>query len=174
MSNLFFKNFPIVDYDGIALRNIILKSKIIKDILEKNDLFHPLTIEDGERPDTIAYDYYGDSDLYWIVLMSNDIIDPYYDWPMTQNEFRSYIIKKYGNIPAAMQEIIYWRNDDHDYFMTPESKTLLSSDEIQGWIHPVYAYDYENALNEQRREIRLLDKGLIQQVISEIGKIYYG
>lgn len=172
MSKEFFKNFPITDYDGISLRNILLKSKIISDILNRNDIFHPFTIEDGERPDTVAYDYYGDSELYWIVLMSNNIVDPYYDWPMTQNEFRSYIVKKYGTVQAAMQEIIYWKHADYDYYMTPESKSLLTNDEIQGWVLPVYAFDWENESNEKRREIRLIDRGLVPQILSEIAQIY--
>ncbi len=172
MPNQFFKNFPIIQYDGISLRNIILKSKILSEIISRNEIFHPLTIEDGERPDTVAYDYYGDSELYWIVFFSNNIVDPYYDWPMTQAEFRSYIVAKYGTVQAAMQEVIGWTNDDYDYMMTPLSKTLLSSEEIQGWINPVYAYDNEMIINERKREIRLIDKGLVPQIVSEISKIY--
>lgn len=172
MTNLFFQNFPIVDYDGISLRNLMLKSKIIRDIINRNDVFHPLVVENGERPDTIAFDYYGDSELYWVVLMSNDIVDPYYDWPMDDKEFKSYIIEKYGTVQEAMQEIIYWSNEDYDYYMTPESKALLSSDDIQGWTIPVYAYDFEEAANEEKRKIRLIDKNLVPQIVSEIGTIY--
>lgn len=172
MTTEFFSNFPIIDYDGIKLRNIVLKSKMIKEILERNDLFHPLTIEDGERADTIAHDYYGNSELYWLVYMSNDIVDPYYDWPMTYQEFLAYINKKYGSIPEAMSTIIHWRNPDHDYIMSTYSKQNLPAEAIIGWNTPVYAYDHEMAINEAKREIRLIDKGLVQKVVSEIGRIY--
>ena len=150
----------------------MLKSRIIKDILEKIELYQPLVIEDGERADTIAYDYYNDSELYWLVYMANSIVDPYYDWPMNQAEFKSYIIKKYGRVDLAMQKILFWSNPDFDYYMTNESKALLPSSEIQGWIEPVYAYTYENELNENKRNIHLIDKIFVPQIISEMNKIY--
>lgn len=154
------------------MRNIILKSRIIRDIINNVQVYHPLVIIDGERPDTIAYDYYGNSELYWLVLMSNDIIDPYYDWPLTYAEFNSYIVKKYGKIENAMGQILFWSNPNHDYYMTPETKANLSSDDLIGWNVPVYAYDYEYMLNENKRNIRLIDKSYTQQIVDEIGKIY--
>lgn len=172
MAENFFENFPLINYNGQKMRNIILKSRIIRDIINNVEVYHPLVILDGERPDTIAYDYYGDSALYWLVLMSNDIVDPYYDWPLTYAEFNLYIVKKYGSIQAAQGTLLYWSNENYDYYMTPETKSLLSADDTVGWINPVYAYDYEYEKNENKRNIRLIDKSYSQQIVTEIGKIY--
>lgn len=172
MSNKFFENFPVINYKGNQIRDILLKSRIVRDVFSTIEAFHPLVIKDGWRADTVAYDYYGDSELYWIVYMSNDIVDPYYDWPLDYSEFNSFIIKKYGSIATAMSTVVFWSNPNHDYFMTNETKSLLSADLLMGWTLPVYAYDYENKINESKRNIRLLDSSYTPQIISEISKIY--
>ena len=172
MANRFFENFPTVNYDGVKLRNIILKSKIISDVLGKVQVMHPYVINDGERADTIAFDYYGDSELYWLVYMSNSIVDPYYDWPMNQAEFQAYIIKKYGSIETAMTTVRYWSRPVTNYYMTPETKNLLPPEDLMGWATPIYQYDYENELNENRRNIVLIDSAYAPQIVSEIAKIY--
>jgi hypothetical protein len=172
MNNKFFEKFPLVNYNGREMRNIILKSRIIRDVLSQIEVMHPFVINDGERADTIAYDYYGDSELYWLVFMCNDIVDPYYDWPLEQNEFRNFIIKKYGSLEAALQKQEFWAHPDHDYYMTTETKSLLPVEDVTGWITPVYAYDIENEKNENKRNIRLIDVAYVSQIVSEISKIY--
>jgi hypothetical protein len=172
VNNKFFEKFPLVSYNGRDMRNLILKSRVIRDVLSKIEVMHPFVINDGERADTVAYDYYGDSELYWLVYMCNDIVDPYYDWPLDQQEFRAYIIKKYGSLEAALQQQVYWSHPDHDYYMTVATKSLLSPSETTGWITPVYAYDIENENNENKRNIRLIDSAYVSQIVSEISKIY--
>lgn len=34
------------------------------------------TVRDGDRLDTLAYAYYGDSSLYWAIADANNIVDP--------------------------------------------------------------------------------------------------
>lgn len=172
MAAKFFENFPTINYGGVSLRNLTLKSDIIKSVLDTVQVFHPFVIRDGERADTIAYDYYGNSELYWLVYMANDIVDPYYDWPMNQSEFKSYIVKKYGDAQTALSTILYWSNPNFDYYMTPDTKSLLDVNFLTGWDTPVYAYDYEDMLNENKRNIRLIDVSYATQIVSEIGKIY--
>lgn len=58
MSRQYFKNFPIVNYNGISLRNIMLKSSFIREILLSSSLYD-YTVPEGERITTVAYDYYG-------------------------------------------------------------------------------------------------------------------
>jgi hypothetical protein len=71
-----------------------------------------------------------------------------------------------------MGQIIYWSNPNYDYYMTPDTKANLAPEDLEGWIQPVYAYDYEYMLNENKRNIRLIDKSYSAQIVDEIGKIY--
>jgi hypothetical protein len=76
--------------------------------------FYPYTIVDGERPDNIAANYYEDPRYSWLVYFSNNIIDPYYDWPLTTKEFDSFINSKYGTKKSASEKIVFWRDNWRD------------------------------------------------------------
>lgn len=101
MASQYFKNFPIVNYNGVSLRNIMLKSSFASDLFLSSQGFYDYFIEDGDRPTTVAYNYYGSVDYAWLVILANQIIDPYFEWPLSTTEFDDYIIDKYGSIDAA-------------------------------------------------------------------------
>lgn len=110
MYNL-FTNFPIISYDGNAAVNVLAKVKFTKIAQNINAIFYPYTIAEGERPDIIAANYYDDPRYSWVIYMANDIIDPYYDWPLTEEEFKRFINKKYGSTENANREIAYWEDN---------------------------------------------------------------
>jgi len=110
MYNL-FSQFGVVLYNGVPVRNILTRVAFSDIIKKTGGVYHPYIVEDGERPDAIAYNYYGDSRYSWIVYMSNNIMDPYYEWPMSQNEFDRFITKKYGSRELAMKKILYWKDN---------------------------------------------------------------
>lgn len=110
MYNL-FSQFGIVYYNGVPVRNILTRIDFSDIVKKTGGVYHPYIVEDGERPDVIAYNYYGDSRYSWLVYMSNNIMDPYYDWPMSQNEFDRFITKKYGSRELATQKVLYWKDN---------------------------------------------------------------
>lgn len=116
----YFTNFPIITYDGALTVNILSKVKFNDIALKNNAVFYPYTIAEGERPDVIAANYYDDPRYSWVVYLCNDIVDPHYDWPLTDKEFKEFIIKKYGSVEAAYREIAYW--EDNWY----EDETVLT------------------------------------------------
>ena len=76
----YFKHFPLVQY-GNSVANTVAVNLFAKIAFQKNfqlnyEVFHPYTIKEGDRPDTIAYLYYGDSGYDWLVYFSNNIVDP--------------------------------------------------------------------------------------------------
>jgi hypothetical protein len=54
------------------------------------------SIKDGERPEHIAERVYGDPGYHWLILLTNNIIDPYHGWYMSGSALEEYIQKKYG------------------------------------------------------------------------------
>lgn len=110
----FFTNFPVITYNGALTVNILAKIKFREIALKNNAVFYPYTITEGERPDVIAANYYDDPRYSWVVYLCNDIVDPLYDWPLTEKEFKEFIIKKYGSIEAAYREIAYWEDNWYD------------------------------------------------------------
>lgn len=115
MSN-YFKNFPVVSYDGAYLRNILHRVKFNDNVKNFYSAFYPYTIKDGERLDMISEEYYGQSSSMWIIQLVNDIVDPYYDVPLSEENFKQFLIKKYGNIRNAHRKILYYKNNWNDDF----------------------------------------------------------
>lgn len=165
----YFKNFPVVQYGQHALRNIILKSKIGKDLIQSYDAFYPYTIKTGETPTSLAYDYYGSVEYVWLIFLVNDIVDPYYDWPMSDDIFQEYITNKYGSVTEAMNLArgAYYRNANYSYWMTKTTYENISSTERTGWT-VVSNYDYELYKNEEKRKIKLLDRSIAPDVSFEL------
>jgi len=105
----FFNNFPTITYNDNLAVNIVAKVKF-NDVVKKTAaVFYPYTILDGERPDMIAADYYDDPRYSWVLYLANDIVDPYYDWPLSDREFNEFINKKYNSLSNARRNISYWR-----------------------------------------------------------------
>lgn len=85
----FFKNllgtYEIDNHEIIKL----IRSVTIDDLVSDVHL-RPYYIQDGDTPDSLAQELYGDKDFYWIIMLTGNITDPFYDWPMDQIVLRSY------------------------------------------------------------------------------------
>jgi len=193
MSIKFFQNFPKITYQNKAARNLILKAAFVRNIMSKYGIFYPYTIKNDERADMIAHQYYGSSEYTWLVYLSNDIINPYFDWVLTQSEFEKYIIKKYGSIEDAMELILHYRKNHNTVPADPEDALVWTAEDIYTddyimpvetynqsnnlvksfWNVPVYAYNYEAQLNDDRRTIQLFDNDLTGVLEKEISTIFF-
>lgn len=89
----------VVDY--INIKDYFHLLKVRDDISPTKTLYEPYTVKNGERPEQISYDFYGDEQYYWVILQINDIVDYYSQWTLSQYEFDEYVIKKYGSLSAA-------------------------------------------------------------------------
>ena len=113
----YFSNFPLTYYvlnnsnkNDVKIVTDITKRFTIKNLLGKfyNTAFYEYYVKDGERPDVIASVYYEDERLDWLVLLVNEIYDPYFEWPLFAEDFNKYLISKYGSIPAAYQTVHHY------------------------------------------------------------------
>jgi hypothetical protein len=105
----YFSKFPSIMYGNALATNILARIKLNSAVRNKKMVFHPYVLKEGERPDTIAEHYYGDPYFAWLVYYANEIIDPYYEWPLSQRDFEQYIIKKYGTVELAQEKIAYYQ-----------------------------------------------------------------
>lgn len=106
----YFDKHPIIDYNGTPCRNILARADLTEATRKNTVAFYPYTAVDAERPDNLAYNYYDDPDYAWLVFMSNQIIDPYFDYPMTDEQFNRYIVSKYGSVAKAQRMVKFYRN----------------------------------------------------------------
>jgi hypothetical protein len=183
----YFSNFPKANYEILGNQSIVItdisrRFKFVEKVLKNKYILYNYVIREGERPDTIAYEYYGDSKLDWIVLLTNKVIDPYFDWPLNTSQFDQFMIKKYGsietakNIFAKFYKIIQAKQISYDGYSVPERVIEIDETMYQTLVDAnrkrVTAYDYEQQLNEDRKAIKLIDKVYTSQIISEAEKLY--
>ena len=168
----YFANHPVIEYRGLSLRNLMLSARVVKAALTNASVMYPYTLEEGDTPTMIAYDYYGSVDYVWLVLLSNNMIDPYTQWYKSQADFDAYIIKKYGSIEAAMNTIDHFsnRSDISAAKVSATTFQYMSADE-RTLLDPVSAYDTEVSLNESRRVINLIDASNAPRISLELERL---
>ena len=184
----YFDVFPQVEYEyddygnTVAATDITKRFKFIENVLKKTYIFYDYSIKDEERPDIIAHKYYKDAKVDWVILLINKIIDPLFEWPMSNVEFEQFLIKKYGSIATSKntvhsyEQIVSVESVDNDGNIIPEYRLLidqtvyntLSASERK----TITKYDYENELNESHRDIKLVDRSFLPQILAEVEKLY--
>ena len=97
----YFDRFPLIRYDiskngSERLVTDILRRIAFRDrLITQASLFNDYAVKDGETPEMVAERIYGSPSFHWIVLLFNEIIDPYLEWPMSDNQLIDYLDKKY-------------------------------------------------------------------------------
>ena len=107
----YFTKVPNIFYANSLCKDLSRRSKIEADRMASPFVYYPYEIQDDIRPDLISEFYYGDSTFDWTVYISNDIIDPYYGWYVTNENFEKFIIDKYGSVEDSQKYIKFWRNN---------------------------------------------------------------
>ena len=172
VSDIIYLKYKKNKYDGkyIRIKNIFSRIKIIDDVLPGATTFEDYFIQDGERPDTVAYDYYGDSGLDWIILIINNIKNVYEDWPMTTTVLNEYVAKKYANAG----DVHHYETLQQTYngtiilesgitvgesfrFTNPEGNTLSATLSRRA----VSNYEYEADKNEEKRQLYILKPSFV-------------
>lgn len=179
----YFTYFPKVDYDLLKindqtkLTNILKRFRFDSDVRQELNVFYTYSIQHGDRPDTVADKYYGDSNLDWVVLHYNYILNPLFQWPMFGQDLTNHIAKKYGSIANAnstiakrykilrnkiknsYQDIPEWvvEIDETTYNTLPEEKKRSYT-----------AYEWEIIQNDNNLEISLLDRTYLDQLLREV------
>ena len=111
MVALYFKNFKTIDYANNKVVDITERVTVTPNALKNPYAYYPLSIVNGARADTVASTTYKDPYLSWSIYLANDIVDPYYEWYLNDNQFTDFIVGKYGSIANATSKIVYWRNN---------------------------------------------------------------
>lgn len=110
----YFENFPKITYDGYEVKDITRRNSFTKVAAQNPFLYMPYTVKEGERAEDIAHFYYGSTDYTWLVYMSNNIIDPYHQWPMAEADFNNYLIEKYGAKSGRVgDDVVEWTREDN-------------------------------------------------------------
>lgn len=112
---------PDQNGNALLLTNILTRAKLLESLRDNPMLFYEYNIQDGDTPEIIAEKYYDDSYRYWMILYSNNLLDPLWDWPMTERQLTVFLDSKYANEANTANLSVY------DYINT----TIYSYEKVQ-------------------------------------------
>ena len=164
---MYFEKFPTLIYslDGkqttFTITDIFRRVKADAQNLLTATAYDEYDIRDGETPEIVAHRIYGNADLHWIILITNSIIDPRWDWPLTTEQLGNYITDKYG---AGNEYAI-------KYYVTTDANADVVHSSYAGAKTPVTNTIYEEELNETKRRISLVQPRFISEFINRFNGI---
>ena len=194
----YFRYLPEVDYvnrlpdakigDYIKVRNLFKKGKIREDIFQDLSFFTKYKIEGDDRPDNVAFEIYGDASLDWIILLCNNILNVQTEWPMDQNSFDAFMLDKYGDYETLYSGIHHYetvevRNTD-GFLIVPAGLEVPSDFSVSYYdlgtdsqidarniAVPVTNYEYEDNIENNKRNIFLLKQEYVGIIINDMEEI---
>lgn len=154
----YFSFFPSLLYGNTAVTNIIAKIKFDQSVASNLAVFYPYVIEQGERPDQVANFYYGSSEYDWVIYLSNNIVDPYHDWPKSEETLESFIKTKYGSLANAQFSTAYYRinYESDNRNISTAAYEALSKNQKKYWL-PQIGYN-TNILGYERKPLDLISE----------------
>jgi len=160
--------------DYVTVKNLFKKGAIEQDILDNLALHTKYKIKGDDRPDNVAFDFYGTSTLDWLVLASNNIVNIQTEWPLLQNDFDRFLLDKYGTY-EKMNEVHHYETQEiknsSDVVIVPEGLQCASDYTVTYYDYnteteivvlskdcttEVTNYDYEAKIEDGKRNIFLL------------------
>ena len=172
--------------DYIRVKNLFRRAIIREDIFSDFMSFTKYKIEGDERPDELAYKFYHDEDLDWLILASNNIVHVRDEWPLTQNDFHNYLMEKYGSESFLDNEKHYETtqvNDSKGKIFVPKGmivdkdfkvKFLDSGTGMMIEVNPVQVITYrtyEERLQDDKRNINILESRYLTMVLADMDSV---
>ena len=119
MTQSYFKQVPNFEYvnrtkgntdisNYITVKNLFKRGKIRPDIFGNLNYFTKYKIIGNDRPDNIAFKEYGDSNLDWVVLLANNILNVQDEWPLPQNSLDEILLEKYGTYDKLYSDVHHY------------------------------------------------------------------
>ena len=176
---MYFSKFPLMVYDIKGdktyklLPDILKRVKIRSGLSASRFVFDKYNVKEGEKPEDVAFKYYGDAQYHWVIMVVNNITDRYYEWPMTEPDFADFLTDKYG---AGSEDSV------HHYEITQASgrstgqgpddyshKVEVNSNEDDA--ETITNRQYEQRLQDKYRQIKLLDSKYLSQFLQEFDRL---
>ena len=171
-------SYPFSESDFVTAKNFFRRYKINDDIFSNAVFFQKYAIEDGERPDSLADKAYGDPFYDWVILLTNNLVNAEYDWPLSNFEIYKVLESEYedpygtihhyetyeiGQYPAGLRV-------DETFYNSTQKLNINGSIQTKNGneiCRPVTIAEWFTAENEKKREIYLLKPAYLQSFVDD-------
>lgn len=194
----YFRQVPNLEYvnrlpdakigDYTLVKNLFKRGKLREDIFQNLSFFTKYQIDGDDRPDNVAFKVYDDSNLDWLILICNNVINIQTEWPLPQNDFDRFVLDKYGDyntlyngihhyetvevtnsqgviiLPAGLQVQSNYTLTYYDYF----ADSLVT---VNDAVIPVTNYEYEEGIENDKRNIFILKPQYLNVVQDDMEEI---
>ena len=170
---MYFQQFPKILYgfdkqDFKPVTDLMIRVKVRDKVLNEISLYNTYDVKNGETPENIAFKHFGDPALHWVILLTNNITDRYYDWPLSEQAFEDYVKDKYSN-PDGIHHYEITQSSgkteslDYSHLVEVNSDTSGASS--------VSNREYEQRLQDNKRLIKILKPEFLSEFIEEFKRI---
>ena len=208
----YFRELPDIEYQSnllhkisskefVRVKNIFRRVKILDSVQNRTTFFSKYVITEGQRPDTVAENFYGAPDLDWIVVLTAGITNIREQWPLSNYNLYKYVENKYGDNLNAIHhyetiEVVdskgrlilpkgqvvdanftippAYDSASGNYYVGVGAESNVKYETVSGDINPVIGvsnWEYEVIKNEEKREIYLMKSTYLQQYLNEMREI---
>ena len=193
-ANSYFKQLPRLDYPSLAndrnsaydyqiVKNLFKRAVLRDDVFDEITAFEKYSVVGDERPDQVAYNFYNDPNLDWVILTTNNIIHVRDEWPMGNQDFLTYLNEKYTaqqltNIHHYETEILRDSSGkliQRGGITVPEgfSVTFLDNgvSRTESKIKSFSFLEHETNLNDDKRNINILKQEYLSLFLDNFADI---
>ena len=194
----YFRELPDLNYQSplstktssrsyLRVKNLFRRVKLRDDLNNVFTIFYKYQIPEGARPDTIAEEIYGSSDLDWVVILTAGIINLRNEWPLDNRHLYRFVESKYGleNINNIHHYETKEVKDSKGRTILPAGKRVDSTfsmvdpdnaNKVNITPNPVIGvtnWEYETLINEDKRSIYLLRRDYLQMYLNDMREIMH-
>jgi len=196
---MYFSNIPNIEYDlkpiqypfsnsdFIVAKNFFRRYQVNPDVFSYSVFFKKYAVQDGERLDSIAEKAYSDPFLDWIIVLTNNMINPLFALPLSEYDLRKHCEKEYDDpygtikhyktievnnnngFPVLKEGLIvdkYFYDGVFTYYNNGNLEVVSGNSVCT----PVTIFEYEQEINESKREIWLLKPQYLQAFLMDFQK----
>lgn len=168
--SFFEKGYYDIDGTGNSklVTDLMTRVKVREKIINEVTLYDSYDVISGEKPEDVAFKHFGSANLHWVILLTNNVTDRYYGWPLSEQDFERYVKDKYTN-PDGI----------HHYEKVQSSGPQTSSDfshlvEVNSTTPGALSVsnrEYEAREQDKKRQIKLLNANYLTAFLEEFEKL---
>jgi hypothetical protein len=190
----YFNTLPKVEYtdNGVSrvYTNLMARASVVPEFLKSPAIYYKYSIQEMDTPEIIAAKYYGDSYRYWIVLFTNELLDPQWSWPLNSRAFENYVNQKYFEVDPKRVVHHYEKTITqlNTAYLTSVTNTVIIDDEDYQFVDAlnyskningelveftiekkaISLYEHELRLNEAKRDINILNSSYVNDLEKQL------
>ena len=167
------------DVTLIQGKNIWRRAEILGEYRNSLSLFEEYIVQNGEKPEDIAYRAYRNPFYAWTILIANDIVNYYEQWPRSTQQLNEFVTDKYSNPGAIKHYVTTELKDANGNVIVPAGKVVPSTYSVSYFdgtstvtaspVTSVSYYTYEAELNAEKEKVQIIRPELIEEFV----KAYY-